>query len=569
MFARLKTSKSSKHPTVQIVESVRASKNKVKQRIIASLGVVRNDDDKQALLNLAHNLIEKFGSDSSGQMSLGVVGYSPKPKGGKTVSSDQINYKNLAHVKDYQIGFAEVFGKISEDVGFDAVLAEIDSAKKHSFSALEIIKSIVIRRLQEPESKRASFLRELFEKGETSFELHHIYRAMDLIVPLADKFQTQAHAAAASLFPEVKSYFYDATTLFYESLVVDELKNFGFSKDCKFNQVQIVICLLVTNEGLPIGYEIFSGNTSETKTLKTAIENLSKRYNVTNHTVVCDRGMLSNDNLIAVNAPDVGMFYIVGEKLRKLPKSFHDQIFDKSDYEYVGDTLAKVVSHPTRQNSRLLLAYSEDRAKKDKADRDRLLKKLQKRFEKKKSQQPKEFITNHGVKKYIAFSGGVAKLNLDMVALEEKWDGFFGVVTNNPELKKEEILGQYRGLWQVEANFRILKHDIAVRPIYHWTENRIRAHVLICFMALVLERHLYARLKKAAAPLTTTNIYNALRLCKNIELQDIKTFRLFQLSSNKPIEAKQIYEVVDLNWRSQTIELPNPNKNVVPSIKAS
>jgi transposase len=166
---------------------------------------------------------------------------------------------------------------------------------------------------------------------------------------------------------------------------------------------------------------------------------------------------------------------------------------------------------------------------------------------------------------YVNFSGGDAKLNLEAIARDEKWDGFFGIVTNHKDLAKEEILGQYRGLWQVEANFRVFKNDIAARPVYHWTEKRIKAHILICFMSLVLERHLYAKLKKDDAPLSTTNINNALRYCRNIILQDSKTFRLFQLSSNKPIEAKQIYETVGLNWRSKTIELENPKKSVVPS----
>lgn len=248
MFVRLKSSKNSKHPTVQIVESTRSRDGKVRQNILASLGVVRNDEDRSALLKLAHNLIQKFGEDSSGQMSLGETGYSYKAKSGKVISHEQIDYRNLAHVRDYQVGFDEVFGKISEDVGFDAVLADIDSVRKHSFSVLEVVKNVVINRLKEPESKRASFLRDLFEKGTSTFSLHHIYRAMDLILPYANKFQACAHDSAASLFPEVKSYFYDATTLFFESVTTDDLRNFGFSKDCKFNQVQVVICLLVTNE---------------------------------------------------------------------------------------------------------------------------------------------------------------------------------------------------------------------------------------------------------------------------------------------------------------------------------
>lgn len=569
MFVRLKTSKKSKHPTVQIVESYRTREGKVRQEVRASLGVVRNEEDKQALVHLAYNLIQKFSEEDTGQLSFPNLEICPKPKNKTSTPATLIDYRNLTHVRDYQTGFEDVFGKISEDIGFDKILASLDQEGKHSFSALEIIKNLVIHRLQEPESKRASFLRDLFDKGESRFGLHQIYRAMDLLESASDELQSCTFEAAKTLFPEVKSYFYDATTLFYESITTDELKNFGFSKDGKFNQVQIIICLLVTNEGLPIGYEIFSGNTGESKTLKVAIENLSKRYQVKNHTVVCDRGMLSQENLNSIQDKETGMYYIVGEKLRKLPKDFQSEIFESSGYEYFGDTRVKMIEHPTRKNSQLILAYSDDRAKKDKSDRERLLKKLRKKFEKSSSKTPKDFVNNHGVKKYISFSGGQAELNSEVILKEEQWDGYFGIVTNNPELKKEEVLSQYRGLWQVEANFRVFKNDLSARPIYHWTEKRIKAHVLICFMALVLERHLYVRLRKNKTPFSSVNIHNALRLCKKIELQDVKTFRLFQLSTNKPIEAKQIYEVVGLNWRSQTVELPNPKKNVVPSIKIS
>ncbi len=567
MYLRFKTSKKSKHSTAQIVKSYRNPQGKVKQVVIASLGVIRTEEDKNNLIKLAHNLIAKFSQEESGQLNLPGIDYSyQKAEKKKPVSPDKFNYKNLNHVKDYQIGFDEVYGKLSEDVGFDSILSEIDNTRKNTFSALEIIKSLIINRIKEPESKRATFLRDHLDKSDSSFDLHHIYRAMDLLVPFVDKIQTKAHGAATHLFSEVKSYFYDATTLFFESVTSDELKNFGYSKDAKFNQVQIVICLLVTNEGIPIGYEVFSGNTAETKTLKTAIKNLSHRYNVKNHTVVCDRGMLSNENLTAVGSPNSDMFYIVGEKLRKLPQGFQQVIFTSDGYENIGETRVKIVTHPTRPNTRLLLAYSPDRAKKDKADREKLIKKLQKRFQKKQKQSPKSFVNNYGIKKYVNFSGGQAQLNLEAIAHDERWDGYFGIVTNNPDLTSEDILGQYRGLWQVEANFRVFKHNLAARPIYHWTEKRIRAHVLICFMSLVLERHLYARLKKAQTPMSSTQIHNSLRMCKNIILQDSETFRVFQISTNKPIEAKQIYDLVGLNWRSQTVELPNPKKNVVPSL---
>jgi transposase len=132
-------------------------------------------------------------------------------------------------------------------------------------------------------------------------------------------------------------------------------------------------------------------------------------------------------------------------------------------------------------------------------------------------------------------------------------------------MSAQDILGHYRGLWQVEAAFRISKHDLATRPIFHWRPHRIRAHVLLCFISLVLERHLEVRLKKRGTPLTAMNIHDALSGCQKILFQDQKTHRLFEMDCNKSVEAKQIYAALGLPWRSPTRELPRPDGCVVPS----
>lgn len=566
MFVRFKTSSKSKNPTIQIVESVRKEDGKVRQKVISSLGVVKDEEDKNRLVNLAYNLINKLQTEKTGQLSFPMEDqdYKHKPFPKKS-PNPSINYKNLKHVKDFQCGFSDVFGQMSKEVGFDKVLLSIDKTSRNKFGVLDVIKMLLARRIQEPESKRSSFFHEITEKGHCSFSLHHIYRAMDAIEPYTKDIQDKAYYAALNIFPEVNSYFYDATTLFFESVNEDGIRGFGFSKDCKFNQTQIVLCLLVTDNGLPVGYELFKGNTSETNTLRPVIESLSKRYVIKSHTIVCDRGMLSKDNLSFIESKDSAMYFIVGEKLRKIPAKFHQTIFDKSDYDCVGDTLVKYIPHPTRVGAKLLLGFSESRANKDKKDRERLLKKLINKFDKKKTVKTKDFINNTGIRKYVTIDGGDASLNKKAISKDAIWDGYFGIVTNNPDLTSEQILNQYRGLWQVEANFRVLKNELSTRPIFHWTEKRIRAHVLICFMSLVLERHLYLKLRFNKTPLTSKQIYDSLRMCKKIVLQEQNTFRLFEIDSTKPIEAQKIYEVVGLNWRSTTTELTNPEKNVVPT----
>jgi hypothetical protein len=276
--------------------------------------------------------------------------------------------------------------------------------------------------------------------------------------------------------------------------------------------------------------------------------------------------MVSSDNLEYMEQESCGMFYILGEKLRKLPKAYHEDIFDMTHSQNVGQTLVKTIPHPKRKNAKLLICYSEERARKDKADRERLTEKLRKKFATNKKQSPKNFVNNSGLKKYVAFSGGEASFNSNAVTQDQRWDGYFGIMTNNPDLSEEEILQQYRGLWQVESNFRVLKHNLSVRPVYHWTEKRIKAHILICFMSLVLERHLQARLKKQKVELTSKQIHEALRGCKKIILQDSKSFSLFEIQSNKPEEAQDIYKALKLKYKSSAVKRPNPNKLVVPSV---
>ena len=195
--------------------------------------------------------------------------------------------------------------------------------------------------------------------------------------------------------------FFDCTTLYFESFKEDELKQNGYSKDCKFNQTQVnqpqvLLALLVTHEGLPVGYEVFPGATFEGHSLISVLKTMQARYDVRKMIFVADRGMLNEDNLSALD--EAGAYYIVGAKLKQLPVALQTKVLDKSAYQAVGKGGASA-AELTHKKRRLIVSHCPKRADKDQHDRqkavDRLIKKIG------KSQNPKSLLNNYGYKKFL------------------------------------------------------------------------------------------------------------------------------------------------------------------------
>ena len=252
MYIRLKRSKKAKYPTLQIVEGIREGK-KVLQRTIAHLGVIKGHDDLKRLKSLAEKLIQRLEKE----------GLQIDPK---------IEINKLMHKKTVCDGYSLVTNALMELSGFSSIITNAQG--KQSFDLGEIVKLMIAQRFHLPCSKLRTFERQ-DELGFQANELQHLYRTMDAIEPLSINIQKQAFITASAYSnSKVDCFFFDVTTLYFESIVQDELKNFGYSKDQKFHSVQIVLSLVVTSEGMPIAYEVFEGNISETKTLIPVLESL-------------------------------------------------------------------------------------------------------------------------------------------------------------------------------------------------------------------------------------------------------------------------------------------------------
>jgi transposase len=538
MYVRMKTSKKAKYPTLQIVEGVREG-GKVRQRTVAHLGVVKSKKDLEKLKDLADKLIERLEKE----------GLEIDPK---------VELAKLKHKQTVYDGFKIVIDRLMTLTGFDKVLQSAQGKKQ--FDLQEIIKLILVQRLDLPSSKLRTFERQE-DHGFYGIDLQHVYRAMDAIMTVDGAIQKQAFDTVSAMSENlVDCFFFDVTTLYFESVSQDDLKEFGFSKDQKHHSVQVVLALVVDSQGLPLAYEVFKGNLSETKTLIPVLEKLRSRFSISNVTVVCDRGLASQSNVEALQKANFR--FVIATKLRSMSKKL--QINDLSTYQFLPDQEAileedrirfRVMEHPQYADTQLIVTYSPSRAKKDKNDRERLLEKLESKLSDSSSEASvKKVISNGGYKKFTSVKeGSLVILNEHAIEEDAKWDGFHGLaVSNSAQLNVGQALARYRNLWRVEETFRIAKCTLKTRPIFHWAPHRIRAHVLLCFMNLFLERFLEWRLRKDNIDLTPDRIRYALAQVHTTIFEDQSTKREARMQSTLPPDAEKIFQVLGISLERKT-----------------
>ena len=298
--------------------------------------------------------------------------------------------------------------------------------------------------------------------------------------------------------------FYDMTTLYFDASDEDDLRKTGFSKDGKHHKPQIFIGLLVGMGGYAIGYDIFEGNIYEGHTLIPFIEQISKKFNLNMPIVVADAGLLSKDNIKALE--DNGYEYILGGRIKNESKKIKEQILTG---KFIDGTIK---SYSKQADTRLIVHYSNSRASKDAYNRQRGLKRLEKMI--KSGKLSKSSINNRGYNKYLKLTGEVAiEIDYQKFNNDDAWDGLKGYITNT-KLNNQQVLDNYKNLWHIEKAFRMSKTDLRIRPIYHRLRSRIEAHICISFTAYCiykeLERVLYqakSKLSLRTAAELTHNIY--------------------------------------------------------------
>ena len=436
-------------------------------------------------------------------------------------------------------GVHEVYGEMYRLLGLDELLPRSRYRASH-----DALFHVVMARIANPDSKRGS-VRRLEEDFGVSLPLEKVYRMMDqLDATVIKRLRTRVGEASRSLLPEpVAILFFDCTTLYFESAVEDELRQHGFSKDGKHKDSQVLLALMVTREGLPIGYEVFPGATYEGHSLVPVLQDMQRRHQVERTVCVADRGMLSADNLDAMDK--IGGEYVVGARLRKLPLALLRQILDPDAYAPLEGSENRRVGEWEYKGRRLIVVFCPVRARKDAHERRHQVEPVLDKLA--RSDNPKELLSNHGAKRFIAVEGE-ARLtaNPEKIAEAERWDGLAGVITNLRDASVTEVMSHYHGLWQVEESFRITKHDLRVRPIWHWNSDRIRAHIAIAFMAFACVRHLAYRVAIQKRRMSPEVIRSALvhRQCSVLRCR--QSGNRYVIPSKPTPAAEQIYATMGL-----------------------
>ncbi|RLA71903.1 MAG: hypothetical protein DRG78_24585, partial [Epsilonproteobacteria bacterium] len=452
-------------------------------------------------------------------------------------------------------GIHDIYGKLYTDMNFKSVLPN----PTRNVATSKALKEIVLARVANPDSKSAS-VDTLASKFGVNINLKSVYRMMDMIDDKQiKKLNKLVLTHTKSLLDDkIDVIYFDATTLYFESFSEDidnpqdeneAIRKNGYSKDGKFNQPQVVLALLVTKQGLPIGYKAFSGDTFDGHTIIPSLKEIENEFKVDKIVYVADAGMFNKTNLEEFDK-NKNMTYIVGAKIKTMSKQMKEQILKTDDFKDINDdTKVKTLDY---QGKKLLVSYSCKRARKDKHDREKAIEKLKKRLESSKS--VKSQLSNNGYKKYLQLqsSDKNSSCDLSIVLNEEKkledkaWDGLKGIVTNNTSLSDEELIHQYSNLWQVEESFRITKHDLKIRPIYHWKPSRVKAHLAISFMAYALVRHLEYRVRLQYKKLSPEKIRQLLLSVQTSILYDTSTDKKFAMPSKVHDDAKKIYKLMEV-----------------------
>ncbi|MFA5942311.1 MAG: IS1634 family transposase [Candidatus Paceibacterota bacterium] len=407
----------------------------------------------------------------------------------------------LTFLRSVPLGGAYLLRSLWEMLGLHTVLK--DCLKERSFtSPVEWAAfAMVANRALAPDSKRGveEWIKEDIALGNPEqIDLQHLYRAMDVLLTYREIIHKEVYWSVADLLNlEVDLIFFDTTSTYFERDEEDGdgLRQYGHSKDHRSDLPQIVIGLAVTKEGIPVKCWTLPGNTSDMATVEKVKSDLMG-WKLSRCVWVMDRGMNSEDNRLVLQK--AGGQYIIGEKLRDNQEAHKEVLAKRGRYLKIRENLEikEVIIGDGEKRRRFILVYNPEEAKKDKATREKILTKIDKSLDELGDQRGKahkksvcELMAHRTLGRYLRqLKDGSIKIDKGKIREEAHLDGKYIISTSDDTLTPEDIALGYKQLLEVERAFRTMKTTLDLRPVYHRKDERIEAHVFLCFLALMLVR---------------------------------------------------------------------------------
>ena len=525
MFIRVKNNGG--HEYLQLVSSQRVE-GQVRQRVIGTLG--RRDllEGGEALAGLMASL---------GKFTRHVAVLAEHRCGRAEVLSTR------------SVGPALVFERLWEQLGLPTVLRLAFRGRRFGFDVERAVFLTVLHRLMAPASGTSDRAAEKWKDdmviaGVEDLELQHLYRAMGWLGRKLDTSQ-QAGAAPFSprctkdlieealfarqrhLFTDLSLAFFDTTSLYFEGEGGQMLGRRGHSKDHRSDLQQMVVGMVLGNDGRPVCSEMWPGNTTDVKTLLPVVDRLGRRFGITEVCIVADRGMISDATIVTLESQHPGLKYILGARLRSDHEvrdtvlgwpGRYQQVHGPREHSKSPSPLEVKDIRFTAEgrDRRYVVCYNLEQAQKDKTDREAIVASLEDQLH----QGAKSLVGNRGYRKYLQADGQSFRIDQQKVKDEERFDGKWALRTNWWSASAAEVALRYKELWMVESIFRATKTVLETRPIYHKCDDTIRGHVFCSFLALTLMKELQHRLTDKGLVLEWADV-----------LRDLEALRLVRLRS--------------------------------------
>lgn len=402
----------------------------------------------------------------------------------------------------------------------DELCRELLPRGRESVGWADVVAILVIGRLCEPSSElhvaeqwyRTTALDDLLQVPAESVYDERLYRTLDRLLPHKEAIEQHLVKRFGELFDlDYELLLYDVTSTYFEGQCADPLiARRGYSRDHRPDCVQVNIALVVTRDGMPLGYEIFPGNTVDVTTVEEIVSTMEGRFGKANRVWVMDRGMMSADNIDWLN--QTGRRYVIGTPRAEL-KRWSRQLADKTDWRHIReDVEVKICRGPEGRES-FLLCRSAARIEKERAMHERFSKHIEaglesmaRRIAKSKRALDRGMLERQIGRLLQRNARAAARYSISIEddeahdsGLRLKWtthpewndwanhsEGTYILRSNVHDWSDEELWKTYTQLTEAEAAFRIHKSDLAIRPVWHQKAERIKAHILVCFLGYAM-----------------------------------------------------------------------------------